>query len=287
LNFTALYPHLLSHYPLTHTIPTQQVQKGKSYKGYPGTPPPFPRRGAGSTLPFPFIDTVGTPRHFAPSNPPERMDVTVSDTKTHNVMAAEGYIARLAERGVEYVFANAATDFAPIVEALSQSRGAKAPRFLTVPHENVAMAMAHGYYRIAGKPAAVMVHVTVCTANAINGIINAARDNIPVLLAAGRTPITETGSIASRNRPIHGGQEAFDQGGMLREYVKWDYELRAGQPVEAVVDRALDIAMSEPRGPVYLTLPREVLAGPGTKPRRDAGRPPRPRAPPPRRGRPR
>ena len=125
---------------------------------------------------------------------------------------------------------------------------------MTVPHENVAMAMAHGYYRIAGKPAAVMVHVTVGTANAINGIINAARDNIPVLLAAGRTPITETGSIASRNRPIHWGQESFDQGGMLREYVKWDYELRGGQPVEAVVDRALDIAMSEPRGPVYLTL---------------------------------
>ena len=70
---------------------------------------------------------------------------------------------------------------------------------MTVPHENVAMAMAHGYYRIAGKPAAVMVHVTVGTANAINGIINAARDNIPVLLAAGRTPITETGNIASRN----------------------------------------------------------------------------------------
>src|SRR6266516_1577057 len=103
---------------------------------------------------------------------------------------------------------------------------------MTVPHENVAMAMAHGYYRIAGKPAAVMVHVTVGTANAINGLINAARDNVPLLLAAGRTPLTETGSIASRNRPIHWGQEAFDQGGMLREYVKWDYELRAGQPVE-------------------------------------------------------
>ena len=133
---------------------------------------------------------------------------------------------------------------------------------MTVPHENVAMAMAHGYYRISGKPAAVMVHVTVGTANAMNGIINAARDNIPVLLAAGRTPLTETGSVASRNRPIHWGQESFDQGGMLREYVKWDYELRGGQPVEAVVDRALDIAMSEPRGPVYLTLPREVLSRP-------------------------
>ncbi len=136
---------------------------------------------------------------------------------------------------------------------------------MTVPHENVAMAMAHGYYRISGKPAAVMVHVTVGTANAINGIINAARDNIPVLLAAGRTPLTETGSIASRNRPIHWGQEAFDQGGMLREYVKWDYELRSGQPVDAVVDRALDIAMSEPRGPVYLTLPREVLSAPAVR----------------------
>ncbi len=199
------------------------------------------------------------------------MDVTVTDSKT--AMTAESYIARLGERGVDYVFANAGTDFAPIIEALSRSGRAKAPRFMTVPHENVAMAMAHGYYRIAGKPAAVMVHVTVGTANAINGIINAARDNIPVLLAAGRTPLTEAGSIASRNRPIHWGQEAFDQGGMLREYVKWDYELRSGQPVEAVVDRALDIAMSEPRGPVYLTLPREVLSSAAVEPRRDTARP--------------
>src|SRR5215831_2923384 len=117
--------------------------------------------------------------------------------------AAESYIARLGARGIEYVFANAGTDFAPIIEALSRAKDAKIPRFMTVPHENVAMAMAHGYYRIAGKPAAVMVHVTVGTANAINGLINAARDNVPLLLAAGRTPLTETGSIASRNRPIH------------------------------------------------------------------------------------
>src|SRR4051812_4722669 len=188
-------------------------------------------------------------------------------------MAAQAYIARLAERGVDYVFANAGTDFAPIVEALAHATGAKAPRFITVPHENVAMAMAHGYYRISGKPAAVMVHVTVGTANAINGIINAARDNVPILLVAGRTPLTETGSIASRNRSIHWGQESFDQGGMLREYVKWDYELRDGQPVAAVVDRALDIAMSAPRGPVYLTLPREVLSSAAVKARRNTVRP--------------
>src|SRR5262245_17066988 len=116
---------------------------------------------------------------------------TVTDTTTG--MAAQAYIARLGERGIEYVFANAGTDFAPIVEALSQPTAAKSRRVMVVPHENVAMAMAHGYYRIAGKPAAVMVHVTVGTANAINGLINAARDNIPLLLAAGRTPLTETG----------------------------------------------------------------------------------------------
>src|ERR1700704_2106514 len=190
-------------------------------------------------------------------------------------MTAEAYLARLGERGIDYVFANAGTDFAPIVEAISRhgGNGAKYPRFLTVPHENVAMAMAHGYYRTCGKPAAVMVHVTVGTANAICGLMNAARDNVPVLLAAGRTPITETGHVASRNRSIHGGQEAFDQGGMVREFVKWDYELRTGQPVDAVVDRAVDIAMSEPRGPVYLTLPREVLGNPAVHSRRDTVRP--------------
>ena len=170
-------------------------------------------------------------------------------------ISAQAYLARLAERGIEYVFANAGTDFAPVIESLAMNANGrrKFPKVIIVPHENVAMAMAHGYYKIAGKPAAVMVHVTVGTGNTVNGLMNAARDNIPILLAAGRTPITETGHQASRNRPIHWGQESFDQGGMVREFTKWDYELRSGQPVAAIVDRALDIAMSEPRGPVYLT----------------------------------
>ncbi|MBV9234664.1 MAG: decarboxylase, partial [Xanthobacteraceae bacterium] len=187
-------------------------------------------------------------------------------------ITAEAFLARLAERGVEYVFANAGTDFAPIIEALSR-KNRKYPRFITVPHENVAMAMANGYYRMAGKPAAVMVHVTVGTANTVCGLMNMARDNVPVMLCAGRTPITETGHEASRNGAIHWGQESFDQGGMVREFVKWDYELRTGQPAGALVDRALDIAMSEPRGPVYMCLPREVLASEAVPMRRDNVRP--------------
>ena len=141
----------------------------------------------------------------------------MSSIDTSKEMTAEAYLTRLGERGIDYVFANAGTDFAPIVEGISRNTGnAKFPKFITVPHENVAMAMAHGYYRTCGKPAAVMVHVTVGTANAICGLMNAARDNVPILLAAGRTPITETGHIASRNRSIHWGQESFDQGGMVR-----------------------------------------------------------------------
>lgn len=183
-----------------------------------------------------------------------------------DTMNAEVYLAQLARRGVEYVFANPGTDFAPIIEALSrQSGGVKYPRFVTVPHENLAMAMAYGYYRTTGKIAAVMVHVSVGTGNTVCGLMNAARDNVPILLAAGRTPLTETGHIASRDRQIHWGQECFDQAAMVREFVKWDYELRNGQPVDTIVDRALDIAMSEPRGPVYLTLPREVLADAGVR----------------------
>jgi acetolactate synthase-1/2/3 large subunit len=108
-----------------------------------------------------------------------------------------------------------------------------------------------------------MVHVTVGTANGIGAIINASRTQVPVLFTAGRTPITEEGGLTgARDTHIHWAQESFDQAGMLREYVKWDYELRQPVQLEAVVDRALELAMAEPRGPVYLSLPREVLAQP-------------------------
>ena len=178
---------------------------------------------------------------------------------THAV--ASNYLQALLDRGIEYVFANAGTDTAPIIEALvaAQKAGIKTPQFLTVPHENVAISMAHGYFLATGKPAAVMVHVTVGTANALCGLMNAARDQAPILLTAGRTPSTETGHIGSRNASIHWGQDSFDQGGIVREWVKWDYELRPGQPPDEIVGRALDIAMSEPKGPVYLCMPREVL----------------------------
>ena len=182
--------------------------------------------------------------------------------QTRTASVAEGLLRALKRRGIDHVLANAGTDFAPVIEGLVRLQGQRdaIPRFITVPHENLAMAMAHGYYQVAGKPAGVMVHVTVGTGNTICALMNAARDNVPLLLMAGRTPLTQSGHIASRSAPIHWGQENFDQAGVVREYTKWDFELRAGQPVDEVVGRALDVALAEPRGPVYLTLPREVLA---------------------------
>src|SRR5436309_7650604 len=177
--------------------------------------------------------------------------------------AADAWLGLLAARGVEYLFANGGTDFAPVVEACAkgQALGWRLPEVVIVPHENLGVAMAHGYTMITGRPQAMMVHVGVGTANAINGLINASRQNIPILFSAGRTPITESGVLpAARNNYIHWAQEHFDQGGMLREFMKWDYELRHAEQVETVLDRALAIARSEPQGPVYVTLPREILA---------------------------
>jgi acetolactate synthase-1/2/3 large subunit len=177
--------------------------------------------------------------------------------------AAEAFAGTLAARGVEYLFANGGTDFAPLVEAYAKGQplGWRLPQPVIVPHENMGVAMMHGYTMVTGRAQAMMVHVGMGTANCVNGLANASRQQIPMLLCAGRTPLTESGAVpGARNNYIHWAQEHFDQGGMVRELVKWDYELRHAEQTATVVDRALAIARSEPTGPVYLTLPREVLA---------------------------
>ena len=183
-------------------------------------------------------------------------------------IAAEAFLRALADHGIDYFFCNPGTDFPPIVEAFSRAKktNAKVPKPVLVPHENLAVAMAHGAYLMNGRPQAVMVHVNVGTANTLNNLTNLARDRVPLILCAGRTPITEKGSFGSRSRPIHWAQEMFDQAGMLRELVKWDYELRMPSQVGDMVARAVEVSMASPRGPVYLVLPREPLAAPVNEP---------------------
>ena len=79
--------------------------------------------------------------------------------------------------------------------------------------------------------------------------MNAARANAPMLFTAGRTPITEGGMPGSRDRPIHWAQESFDQGGLVREFVKWDYELRTAPSSRRSWTARWPSRRPSPRGP--------------------------------------
>jgi acetolactate synthase-1/2/3 large subunit len=186
---------------------------------------------------------------------------------------AEAYLALLRHHGIDFLYMGAGTDTAPVVEAYArlqaevdadvgdaQDAAARFPEPVIAVHENLAVGMAHGHTMVSGRPQAVMLHVSVGAANAVCAIMNAARSQVPMLFTAGRTPLFEAGPLGARSQEIHWAQEMFDQAGMLRELVKWDYELRDGVQLRDVVERALSVAMTHPRGPVYLSLPREVLA---------------------------
>jgi acetolactate synthase I/II/III large subunit len=190
------------------------------------------------------------------------MGTTAGDGAERTILAATAYLRALRGYGVEAFYGTAGTDFPSIIEAFAAAgpEASDMPEPVLVPHENLAVSMAHGHALATGTAQAVMVHVSVGTSNIVCGALNAIRDNVPMLLSAGRTPVTEDGPLGTRTRYIHWAQEMFDQAGMLREAVKWDYELRVPEQVESVVRRAIEVASLAPAGPVYLSLPRETLA---------------------------
>ena len=178
------------------------------------------------------------------------------------VVAGSVIFSRLKTLGVDYVFANSGTDFPPIIEGLAEAAasGVALPQAITIPHEHAAMGMAHGYYFLSGKAQAVILHTNVGLANGAIGALNAATDHVPMLLMSGRTPTVEKGRFGARTVPIGWGQEMRDQTALVREAAKWDYELRFPEQVSDMLDRGHAIANSTPKGPVYLSLPREVLS---------------------------
>ena len=181
-----------------------------------------------------------------------------------SLTAGGAIFGKLKALGVTHVFANSGTDFPPIIEGLveARARGIDLPVPVTVPHEHAAVSMAHGFWQVSGRAQAVMLHTNVGLANGANGAINAWCDHVPMILMSGRTPATEKGRFGARTVPIGWGQEMFDQTALVREATKWDYELRFAEQLPELMDRAWAIANSVPRGPVYLSLPREVLCDP-------------------------
>ncbi|SDY56229.1 thiamine pyrophosphate-requiring protein [Citreimonas salinaria] len=177
----------------------------------------------------------------------------------HPQNGAESVLLGLKRSGVDWLFANAGTDFPPIIEALAALPADEMPVPVTIPHETATVGMAHGYYLVTGRPQAVMVHVNVGLANAVMGVINAASDNVPVVVMSGRTPLTEAGRAGGRATPIQYGQEMYDQTSLVSDTVKHHYEMRYPEQGEPLVSRGVALAMSAPCGPVYLSLPREPL----------------------------
>jgi acetolactate synthase I/II/III large subunit len=178
---------------------------------------------------------------------------------------AEAILQLLVASGVEYVFLNPGTDTAPIQEALValNGDGERVPTLVPCLYENVAMAAAHGYFLVTRKPQLVVVHVDVGTQNLGGNVHDAMRGQAGVVILAGRSPYTVDGVLpGSRDRAIQWQQDVTDQIGIVRSYVKWSHELSRVDTLHQLVPRAVQMAASEPCGPVYMTAAREILMQP-------------------------
>ena len=184
------------------------------------------------------------------------------DTNEARHSTAHYFLEGLTEVGFDYLFCNFGTDHAPLIEAMAAFRraGRFMPTTILCPHENTAMHMAAGYAIATGRGQGVMVHVDAGTANSAMAMHNLCRARIPVMLMAGKAPFTTRGELlGTRDSYVHFVQEPFDQASVVRPYSKWEYNLPSGVIAKEALRRAHTVMESDPKGPVYLTFPRETL----------------------------
>lgn len=162
---------------------------------------------------------------------------------------AEWLLDALAADGVDLLFGNPGSTELPLVDALGSRT---APRYVLGLHEGVVMGMADGYAQQSGRLAAVNVHVQPGLANAMAGILNAARARVPLLVTVGQQA---TGMRDSA--PFLGG----DILGMAAPLAKGAWEVDSPSALPEVYARAVRAALAEPRGPVVLSLPLDVQYG--------------------------
>ena len=169
----------------------------------------------------------------------------------------------IAANGVKKIFFCGGTDNFYFMESVAKFRahGMYVPDLVTVMHESAAVYMNMGYFQWSGKPQVTMLHVDCGTINAGSAWPEAWHANAGIVVIAGRTPWTTKNELpGARSIPVHWQQEVYDQAAIIRQYTKWDYEIKTVENASLVVQSAFRIAASEPCGPVYLTLPREIAA---------------------------
>ena len=163
--------------------------------------------------------------------------------------------------GVEHFFFVSGSEIGFYQEAVARAaaKGWPAPRLLTVTHEGSALNAALGSAMVREQPAATAAHVDVGTFNYGAGLHTAWRGGYPVLITAGAGPRAYPGSMrGARSNSVQWVQEPRDQGEIVRQYTKIDHRLDHTDNPGLIVSRLLQVAMSEPRGPVYMTVPQEA-----------------------------
>jgi acetolactate synthase-1/2/3 large subunit len=189
---------------------------------------------------------------------------------------SDALVASMKLGGVDHLFFVSGSEIAFFQESIAKARhrGWPAPRLLTVTHEGVALNAALGSTMVSGQPAATAVHVDVGTFNYGGALHTAWRGGYPVLIMAGTGPRAYPDTMpGARNNTVQWVQEPRDQGEIVRQYTKLDHRLEHQDNPGFIVSRLLQVAMSEPKGPVYMSVPREAamepMSGPARFPTRD------------------
>jgi len=182
---------------------------------------------------------------------------------TDCVEGHEIILQSLIANGVKKIFFCGGTDNFYFMESAAKFRaqGRPVPDLITVPHESDAVYMNMGYFQWSGRSQITMLHVDSGTINAGAAWPEAWHGNAGIVVMAGRTPwTTENEMPGARSIAVNWQQEVYDQAAIVRQYTKWDYEIRTLENASLLVQSAFRIAATEPCGPAYLVLPREVLA---------------------------
>ncbi|KAF8073386.1 thiamine pyrophosphate enzyme, N-terminal TPP binding domain-containing protein [Lyophyllum atratum] len=174
------------------------------------------------------------------------------------------FLKSLADAGITHAFVNWGSDHPALLEDLEQQRieanGRTKPEIVTCPNEMVALSAAQGYAQVTGKPAAVIVHVDVGTQAMAGAIHNVDRSRTPVLIYAGASPFSSEKELkGTRNEWIMWLQDIPDQAAIVRQYMRFTSQISSGSTASQFIRRSLQIATSDPKGPVYLWARREVM----------------------------
>ncbi|TAK80718.1 MAG: thiamine pyrophosphate-binding protein [Betaproteobacteria bacterium] len=177
------------------------------------------------------------------------------------MIGAEAILRTLRAMGVERIFASPGSDWAPLWEALARPHApGEIPEYVSVRHEETAIAMASAYSKAGGRLPAVVLHTTVGTLHAAMALRIALHERVPMVVMAG-----ESITFGEPPAPLVGRQWLrllTDTGGparLIEPCVKWSVGLNACLILPQTVQRACQLALNAPRGPVFVSVPIEYL----------------------------